>query len=108
YIEEEMTNDADTDLEIMWGQHIASGLPFLEDGVAVETNARSFTTEPEMPGPGRFTPGVEHQWPYGEKWDGTRDRADLIEGTAGATYSELCYLKGMDKKAFYSVTNPVK
>ncbi|MBK8566788.1 MAG: DUF4432 family protein [Saprospiraceae bacterium] len=42
FIEEKLTNEAATHLDISWGQHIAFGLPFLKEGAKITTNARSF------------------------------------------------------------------
>ena len=43
-IEESVHNASATHLDIMWGQHIAFGLPFLEDGVVIDTNAITMET----------------------------------------------------------------
>jgi hypothetical protein len=44
-IKETVSNASKTQLDIMWGQHIAFGLPFLEEGVKIQTNAKTMKTE---------------------------------------------------------------
>ena len=45
FIDEKLTNEARTHLDLVWGHHIAFGLPFLNEGAKITTNARlrSFT-----------------------------------------------------------------
>lgn len=49
FIEEVLTNEAAVDFSYMWGHHIAFGLPFLQNGSLITTNAQHFEAEPLMP-----------------------------------------------------------
>lgn len=105
YISEKLTNKGQTSLDIMWGHHIAFGLPFLNKGGTIKTNAKTFSAEKSIASPRRFKPDTEFQWPYGQNVNGEKDDAQLIPDCKAAPYSELCYLKGFDKKAFYIIKN---
>ena len=87
----------------MWGHHIGSGLPFLNDGAVIETNARTFIAEPSMPQHRRFKPSKEFAWPEGENMEGAVDDARIIPDTESKPYSDLCYLKGYSENAFYTL-----
>jgi hypothetical protein len=108
FIEEKLTNESATQLDIAWGQHIAFGLPFLEDGAKITTNARSFYAEPLMPPNRRFQPGVESVFPKALNINGLEDDASLVPPASAAPYSDLAYLSGFDEKAFYALKNEAK
>lgn len=103
YISEALTNCGKVALDIMWGHHIAFGLPFLKAGAVIETNAQTFTAEDATPLPRRFKPGSEFTWPNGETIAGLPDDARMIPPVEANPYSDLCYLKGYDTDAFYSI-----
>lgn len=105
-IEESVKNISKTHLDIMWGQHIAFGLPFLEEGVSISTNANQMITEPSMPEEScLFRRGEKFKWPMAESINGEMIRADRISAFGTDKYSDLCYLTGMGNKAFYSIKN---
>lgn len=108
FIEEKLTNESATQLDIAWGQHIAFGLPFLEDGAKITTNARSFYAEPLMPPNRRFQPAVESVFPKALNINGLEDDASLVPPASAAPYSDLAYLSGFDEKAFYALKNEAK
>ncbi|MCM4157579.1 DUF4432 family protein [Gramella sp. AN32] len=108
YISEKLTNKGKTTLDIMWGHHIAFGLPFIKEGVTIETNAKTFIAESLMPSNRRFKPDKKFKWPIGENIDGAKDDASLIPDENGASYSELCYLEGYEKDAYYTIKNKEK
>lgn len=108
FIVEKLTNESRTQLDIMWGQHIAFGLPFLEEGVTIDTNAKTMNTEPSMSSNHRFKRGEVYQWPKAKTKAGLPDNADKFLPKGEGEYSELCYLEGYDKKAYYSVKNEIK
>lgn len=108
FIEEKLTNESATQLDIAWGQHIAFGLPFLNDGAKISTNARSFYAEPLMPPNRRFQPGVESVFPKALNINGMDDDASVVPPATAAPYSDLAYLSGFDEKAFYALKNEVK
>jgi hypothetical protein len=103
HISERLINEGKTALDIMWGHHIAFGLPFMEDGVKIETNAKTFFAEPAMPGKRKFIPGKEFNWPIGESVNQKMVDGSTIGDVEAGSYSELCYLKGYPEQAFYSV-----
>ena len=108
FIEEKLTNEAATHLDISWGQHIAFGLPFLKEGAKITTNARSFLAEPLMPPNRRFQSGVEGDFPNALNINGIADDASLVPPASAASYSDLAYLSGFDDLAFYALKNEEK
>jgi len=102
-IDVKITNESETILDLMWGQHIAFGLPWLEDGAKVITNAQDFYAEPKMPDSRRFKPGVHGQWPDVMGVDGAMVSADLIPPLSVAPYSDLAYLSGFSEWAYYAL-----
>jgi hypothetical protein len=105
---ETVTNIGRTSLDIMWGQHIAFGLPFLEEGVTVNTNAVTMKTEPSMPAHHRFKRGDVYNWPNAKTKSGLSDDASKISARGTELYSDLCYLEGFGAKAFYSIKNEAR
>lgn len=105
-ISEKLTNEGGTTLDIMWGHHIAFGLPFLKQGAEIDTNARSFTADAGMPEHRRFLPGKQFEWPMGRNLKGEQDDARLIPDVDAPPYSDLCYLEGYPEDAHYTLRNP--
>jgi len=103
YVSEQLSNLGKTELDIMWGHHIALGLPFLDDGAEIESNAQTFRAEPGMPSNRRFKPGKEFAWPIGENLAGGQDDARIIPDRDAKPYSDLCYLNGYPEEAFYTI-----
>lgn len=108
FIDEKLTNESRTHLDIAWGQHIAFGLPFLQEGAKITTNARRFLAEPLMPPQRRFQPGIELDFPKALNINGLEDDASLIPPEPATPYSDLAYLSGFDDKAFYALKNETK
>jgi hypothetical protein len=108
FIDERIINESRTNLDIMWGHHIAFGLPFLKEGVVVETNAKKMISEPAMPDHRRFKPGIETNWPVGLNINGKEDNAGIIPPSSDLPYSELTYLYGFGKTGKYSIMNSNK
>ena len=104
-IDETVSNISKTQLDIMWGQHIAFGLPFLEEGVTIHTNAKTMKTEPAMPDHHRFKRGEVYNWPDAKTKSGKLDDASNVSAHGVDQYSDLCYLEGYDAKAFYAIRN---
>ena len=107
-IDEIVSNSGKTQLDIMWGQHIAFGLPFLEEGVKIETNAKTMKTEPAMPDWHRFKRGEIYSWPDVKTKSGKPDDASYVSAFGSDSYSDLCYLEGYTEKAFYAIRNEKK
>lgn len=108
FIEEKLTNESRTKLDIIWGHHIAFGLPFLNEGAKIETNASKMISEPTMPDHRRFKPGIESDWPMCTNISGKKDDASIIPPVSDPPYSDLSYLYGFGDDANYSIINTVK
>jgi hypothetical protein len=108
YVDEKLTNESRTHLDIAWGHHIAFGLPFLQEGAKITTNARRFYADPVMPPNRRFQPGIEQDFPKIWSVNGLEDDASIVPPGSAAPYSDLAYLSGFDDTAFYSIKNEVK
>lgn len=108
FIDERLSNTSRTHLDIMWGHHIAFGLPFLREGGRLTANARAMVAEPAMPAHRRFIPGVETDWPRAQNIDGQWEDASLIPPESATPYSDLAYLSGFKEKAYYAIRNEEK
>lgn len=108
FINEKLINESKTKLDIMWGHHIAFGLPFLKEGAKIETNAKKMISEPAMPDHRRFKPGVETDWPEGLNISGKEDNASRIPSSSDSPYSELTYLYDFGNTGNYSILNSNK
>ncbi len=108
FIDEKLTNESATHLDISWGHHIAFGLPFLKESAKITTNARSFLAEPLMPPNRRFQSGVESVFPNALNINGMEDDASIIPPESAPAYSDLAYLSGFDDAAFYALKNEEK
>lgn len=107
-IQESLTNEGKTDLDIMWGHHIAFGLPFLKEGGQIQTNAKNIVAEKNMPEPRMFLPEKVYEWPVAHNINGDEINAGVIPPEEETPYSELAYLSGFEKEAFYSISNQKK
>ena len=108
FIDEKIINRSRTKLDIMWGHHIAFGLPFLRDEILVESNAKKMISEPAMPAQRRFKAGIETDWPMALNIQGEEDNASKIPPASESPYSELTYLYGFPKSGEYSIVNSSK
>jgi len=104
-ITEKLTNEGNTHLDIMWGHHIAFGLPFLKNGVSIEINAKTIEAEPSISDPRRFMAGKLFNWPLAKNIDGVIEDVSKIPPVETESYRDLCYLKGYDTNAFYAIKN---
>lgn len=102
-IDERLTNEARTELDIMWGHHIAFGLPFLRDGAVIHTNATRFVADAMMPEPRRFKPGIDSDWYMVPGINGDLDDARIIPPEHAPPYSDLAYLSGYERQAWYAI-----
>ena len=103
FIDEKLTNEARTHLDIVWGHHIAFGLPFLKEGASITTNAATFEAEPQMPSNRRFQPGEAGFFPNVLNINGENDDARIIPPESAPPYSDLAYLSGFAEKAYYAL-----
>ena len=105
YVDSKVTNEGNCSYDFIWGQHIAFGLPFLKEGGKITTNAREIMAEPSMPQKRIFKPSVTNNWPYATDIYNQKIDASVLPPADQGSYSELAYLSGFDKKAFYHLTN---
>ncbi|MBC8401999.1 MAG: DUF4432 family protein [Candidatus Marinimicrobia bacterium] len=105
FIEERLINESKTKLDIMWGHHIAFGLPFLIEGAKIKTNGQKMISEPAMPDQRRFKPGVESDWPVCLNINGEKDNASLVPPENDPPYSDLSYIYGFGNHGNYSIVN---
>ena len=108
YIAERLSNESNTHLDIIWGHHVAFGLPFLREGGIVETSAKKMRSEPAMPDHRRFKSGIETNWPYCTDIKNKQDQANIIPPAAEFPYSELSYLYDFDDKGTYTLKHAQK
>ena len=108
FIEEVLTNESAVDFSYMWGHHIAFGLPFLQNGSLITTNAQHFEAEPLMPEKRRFLPGKQFSWPLGMDLEGNLSDASQVPPANDFPYSELLYLSGFQNNAYYIISDAEK
>lgn len=104
-VSSKVTNEGNTHFDLMWGQHIAFGLPFLEHETIVEINAKHMVAESAMAEQRRFKPGVVTEWPMAIGADGSPDDASIIKPAGKQPYSDLAYLSGFDNNGSYKIMN---
>ncbi len=104
YIEETLENRGGVELDIMWGHHIAFGLPFLKKGATVETNATQMLAEENMPENRLVAPGPYYQFPMAVNQNGAEVNVSDISEEGQDQYSELIYLSDFkNDKAYYAI-----
>lgn len=105
HIQEEVTNLSGEPKRYMWGQHIALGKPFLEEGCRIQLPAdlKVITEEPNENGKVRVQRGMNHVWPHAQSLEGTP--VDLSILPAPGTPSDIVYLTGFQDKGWYRVDN---
>lgn len=106
-IDETLTNESDTELHLMWGHHIAFGLPFLKEGAKIKTSATKFLAEKSMPDHRIFKHGLVQNWPLVDTIDNKKIDASRIVKLGTDKFSDLSYLNDFMADAFYSITSDV-
>lgn len=108
-LDEQLTNEAGEPLDMMWGHHIAFGLPFLQEGAIITTSARRVVVEGDLDGftPRRLRVGQTGAWP--QLLGATGEPLDLsvVPPRDQASGREMAYLSDFDQAAWYAVTNPL-
>lgn len=106
-IEETLTNEAGMTMDLMWGQHIAFGRPFLDEGARVDVAPCRILAHAIMPDyePRRFQPGAENNWPLLPTPDGSLADASDIPAFGKAEAQEMAYLLDLTD-GWYAITNP--
>jgi galactose mutarotase-like enzyme len=107
-LEERLTNEAGEELDVMWGHHVAFGLPFIADGARITTSARRLLVHEEMAGfaPRRLALGREGPWPHALGAGGEQVDMSVVPPQAEASGREMCYLTDFDGPAWYAITAP--
>lgn len=104
HIDEKLTNESGTTLHLMWGHHIAFGLPFISKGATINTSATRFMAEKNMPDTRIFKPGKTQDWPLVDTVDDQKiDASKLVDAKSGK-FSDLAYLSGFKGDAFYAIS----
>ncbi len=108
-IEERLVNEGGETLHFMWGQHIAFGRPFLEEGVVIDAPAGRFIVHESMAGyePRRFQPGANGPWPAVPAPDGTPADASQVPAYGATQAQEMAYLTDLSA-GWYAITNPTR
>lgn len=106
--QEAATNDSPVPVDVMWGQHITFGPPFMVAGCRIATPG-GLTAIPhgvEVGNTGRRVPAADpFAWPHGPGADGAV--VDYSVVPAKDTPSELFYLTGFPgETAWYEITRP--
>jgi hypothetical protein len=106
-LEERLTNEAGQPLDVMWGHHVAFGLPFLDHGATIFTSARTLLSHEELPGfaPRRLEKSQRSSWPHARAADGDTIDMSVVPPHAQASGREMSYLTDFDGPAWYAIAN---
>ena len=107
-ISEELTNLAQEEMELMWGNHPTIGAPFLDETCRVYTNATTAFTGEEKDFPTqRIKANHSFTWPIGESESGAKIDMSIVPSENNKT-ADMIYLKGFPKKAEYKIHSKSK
>jgi hypothetical protein len=108
-ISERVTNEAGEPLHLMWGQHIAFGRPFLDEGAVIDAPARRFIAHVPREGlePRQFKPGSESDWPNAISPDDESVDASQVPAYGARRGQELAYLAELSD-GWLAITNPAR
>lgn len=97
-------NDGGTPLYCMWGQHIAFGSPFLDDGARIDVPACILRAHDVIPNfePRRFQPNSSGTWPYLPAPDNSQADASHVP-PIGVPVQEMAYLLELTD-GWYAIT----
>lgn len=106
-LQENLVNESNERVDLMWGHHVAFGLPFLEQGAEIATSARRLIVHEEWDAfkERRLKPGQTTDWPHATASDGTTVDVRKIPALGEARGSEMAYLTDFDGPAWYAITN---
>ncbi len=103
-IDESVENEAEEEMDLMWGHHPALGGNFLDESCVIDTDARRVLVHPNVSFERqRFTPGDSFDWPHGRGKDGRQVDVSRMPSPESRT-ADLLYLSSFDK-GWYAVTN---
>lgn len=93
-VEEELTNESEAGIEVMWVQHPAFGQPLIGPGARLETAARLVRTDSELAGD---TLAANGEWPWPVAADRCGQPVDLRELPGpGERRALLAYLENFE------------
>ncbi len=106
-LDERLTNEAGEPLDVMWGHHVAFGLPFLQEGATIATSAQTLIAHEDLPGfePRRLQKGQRAAWPHAQSSTGTNIDMSIVPPRNEASGREMAYLTDFDGPAWYAITN---
>ncbi len=104
FTEETLVNEGRETQQVIWGQHIAIGGPFLSNDCVIDLPGGTLLSHPVKFHPdNRLKPGVTGQWPWGETADG--DRIDMSRlPPRNSHIADMSYITDMPD-GWYAVTN---
>jgi hypothetical protein len=102
HISEEVQNESDQDVEIVWGHHPAFGWPFLDDSCVVDVPPCKVTVMAAWED-GRLAGPQEASWPWIKNRDGGETDLSKIPGPASRS-EDLAFLHGFDQ-GWYALRN---
>jgi len=104
HIEEKVVNEADEEMDLMWGHHPAVGLPFLSEHCIIDAPAKKVLVHPVEVFPNqRLDPGAEFSWPLAR--DKRRKKIDLSKVPPPENKTaDLFYLTELER-GWYGITN---
>lgn len=107
FIEEQLTNDSNEDMEFMWAHHPVLGSPFLDDTCQIDCADCKVNIWIDEDGPGyRLELNQESRWPYVKGVNGEKVDLRKVLGPESKTLDNV-YLSDMEEP-WISVTNQSK
>jgi hypothetical protein len=104
-VSERVVNEGGEDLDIMWGQHLAFGPPFLSEACRLEVPALTFLAhEPALGPTSRLRGGDRFAWPAGARDRHGRPLDLQLVPAPGAGVADLGYLLDL-QAGWYSLYN---
>lgn len=109
-LDERLTNEAGEPLDVMWGHHVAFGLPFLQEGARIASSATRLLVHEELAGvePRRLRPGQQSRWPEALSAEGEPVDMRVVPARTDPPRAEIAYLAGFEGPSWYAITNPAR
>jgi hypothetical protein len=105
-IDEQVTNEAGEPMQLMWGQHIAFGRPFLDEGAVIDAPAQRLVVDPWRPGyePRLYKPASRFDWPNATTPGGAPLDASMVPAFGAQQAQEMAYIAELTD-GWYAITN---
>ncbi len=105
-IDEQVTNEAGETMHLMWGQHVAFGRPFLDEGAVIDAPARRLLVGSAEPNyePRLYAPDTAHEWPNGVSPQGQPVDASVVLPFGAIQAQEMAYLAELTD-GWYAIRN---